>query len=78
MTTITPELHPIPVKSPWYHIGIDFIWPVTTSTMNNRYIPTISDYCSKWVEAVALPSKCASGVASALFKVRINSLSLSR
>ena len=79
MTTITLELHPIPVKSPWYHIGIDFIGPTkTTSTMNNRYILTISDYCSKWVEAVALPSKCASGVASALFKVRINSLSLSR
>ena len=22
MTTGAPELHPIPVKSPWYHIGI--------------------------------------------------------
>ena len=74
MTTITSELHPISLKSPWYDIGINFVGPFTTSTMNIRYILTINDYCSKWVEAIALPSKCASGVASALFKVRLKSL----
>lgn len=70
MTIVTPELHPIPVKSPWYHIGIDFVGPVTTSHNGNRYILTISDYFTKWVEAVALPSKHASGIATVLFKVR--------
>ena len=74
-TTITPELHPIPVKSPWHHIGVDFIGPVMTST---NFIPafkflsfilTLSDYCSKWVEAIPLPTKCASGTAGAIFKV---------
>ena len=71
MTTITPELHPIPVKSAWYYIGIDFGGPVTTSAMKNCYILTVSDYFSKWLEAMALPGKCASGIASALFKVSL-------
>ena len=69
ITTATPELHPVPVKLPWYHVGIDFIGPVTTSDSGNRYILTLSDYCSKWVEAVPTQTKHASGVAHALFKV---------
>ena len=36
-----------------------------------RYILTLSDYFSKWVEAVATPSKEAHQVASALYKVCI-------
>ena len=76
MTTITPELHPIPVKSPWFHIGIDFVGPITTSEMNNRYILTVSDYFSKWVEAVPLPTKCASGVANMLFKVIFSKINM--
>ena len=62
MITITPEMNPVPVKSPWHHIGIDFVGPVPTSSKGNEYILTISDYCSKWVEAVALPTKCASAI----------------
>ena len=54
MTAATPELHPIPVKSPWFHTGIDFIGPI---------IPIlgqllISDY---FTNAVALPDKSAPG-----------------
>ena len=33
-------------------------------------INTLSDYCTKWVEAIALPSKHATEVALPLFKVR--------
>ena len=69
MITITPEMNPVPVKSPWHHIGIDFVGPVPTSSKGNEYILTISDYCSKWVEAVALPTKCASATTDALFTV---------
>ena len=68
MSITTPELHPIPVKSPRYHLGIDFIGPVTTSVKGNRFILTVSDYCTKWVEAIALASKCTSATANALFK----------
>ena len=71
-STITPELHPVPVKSPWYHIGIDFIGPIhPTSSQGNRYILTVSDYFSKWAEAIPLPSKHAFVTANALFKVCI-------
>ena len=70
MTSTTPELHPVLVKSPWYHIGIDFVGPITsTSSSGNRYILTVSDCFTKWAEAIALPSKHAQGVAEALFKV---------
>ena len=61
----------MPVNMPWYHVGIDFVGPLTTSDSGNHYILTLSDYCSKWVEAVPLPTKHASGVAHALFKVNI-------
>ena len=70
MITSKSELHPVPVKAPWYHIGIDFIGPISlASSKGNRYILTISDYFSKFVEAVALPTKNADGVSNALFKV---------
>ena len=39
------------------------------SFSGNRYILTMSDYFSKWVEAVALPSKEAAGVSNVLYKV---------
>lgn len=70
LTDKTPELHPIPVKSPWFHVGIDFIGPISpTSIAGNRYILTISDYFSKFVDAVPLPNKNASGVIQSLYKV---------
>ena len=69
MATITPELHPIAVKSPWFHIGVDFVGPLVMSKLGNHLLLTISDYCTKWVEAVALHTKCASATAGALFQV---------
>ncbi|KAL5488701.1 hypothetical protein EMCRGX_G017682 [Ephydatia muelleri] len=70
MVISTPQLHPIPVKAPWYHIGIYFIGPVNpTSRQGNRFVLTISDYFSKFVEAVPLPSKNADGVYNVLFKI---------
>lgn len=67
---VKPELHPIKVQSPWYHTGIDLIGPLL-ETSEEKYILTLSDYCTKWAEAVALSSKEATGVASALLKVCI-------
>ena len=70
MITSKSDLLPVPVKAPWYHIGIDFIGPISpASSRGNRYILTISDYFFKFVEAVALPTKNADGVSNALFKV---------
>ena len=70
LTDKTPELHPIPVKSLLFHVGIDFIGPIKpTSVTGNRFILTISDYFSKFVDAVPLPDKSAPGVVRSLCKV---------
>lgn len=70
LTTGTPGLHPIPAKSPWHQIGIDFIGPLSPKADDgNQYILTVSDYFSKWVEAIPTPDKSASTVADVLFKV---------
>ena len=72
LTTGVPQLHPIPVKSPWYMVGIDFIGPVSPEADDgSRFILTLSDYFTKWVEAVPTVDKSASSVAASLFKVNI-------
>ncbi len=61
--------------SSWYHIGIDLIGPISPKSQHgNQYILTISDYFTKFVDAIALPNKEAISVASALFKVIIISV----
>ena len=71
LTTGVPALNPVPVKAPWYMIGIDFVGPLSPEAEDgSSYILTISDYCTKWVEALPTPDKCASTVAAALFKVK--------
>ena len=72
LTTTTAELHPVPVQSPWFHVGIDFVGPVTPESVHeNRYMLTLSDYFTKWVEAVPLPTKEAPGVAKSHLKVHV-------
>ncbi len=73
ISTAAPELSPVPVVSPWHHIGIDFIGPLVPSTQGNKYILTISDYFSKYVLAIPMEDKLASGVSAALFKVNYQS-----
>ena len=71
LTTGVPALNPVPVKAPWYMIGIDFVGPLSPEAADgSTYILTISDYFTKWAEALPTPNKCASTVAAALFKVR--------
>ena len=52
--TSTTELHPIPVKAPiWCQVGMDLAGPLTvTPRGNNKYIITLTDYFSKWAEAM--------------------------
>ena len=69
LTAGVPELHPVKVHSPWFHLGIDFVGPLPIACDGSRYILTTSDYFTKWVEAVATPNKEATTVAEILFKV---------
>ena len=70
MTSGVPELHSIPVKSPWHMVGIDFIGPLSPEADDGScYILTLSDYFTKWVDAIPTTDKSASSVAAALFKV---------
>ena len=42
INTARPELHPVPVRSPWYHLGIDFISPYSPpSATGNKYVLTV-------------------------------------
>ena len=71
MCTMPAELHPVPVHYPWHHVGIDFVGPISpTSNAGNRYILTLSDYFTKWVEAVPMPNKEAPGIATTLQNVK--------
>ena len=70
MNIATPELHPVPVVSPWYHLGIDFLGPFhTPSKQENCYILTIADYFSKFVQAIPCRTKEACYISEVLFKV---------
>ncbi len=72
LTTGVPQLHPIAVVSSWYCIGMDFIGPLfPTADDGSKYILTISDYFSKYVEAIPTPDKCSSRVATLLYKVLV-------
>ena len=70
MTTGTPALNPIPVKAPWSMVGIDFIGPISpTADDGSHYVLTLSNYFTKWVEAIPTADKSALTVASVLYQV---------
>ena len=70
LTTGTPQLNPIAVKSPWYMVGIDFVGPISPEAEDgSKFILTTTDYFTKWCEAVPTMDKSAASVATALFKV---------
>ena len=77
VTTERPQLFPIPVKSPMYHVGIDFVGPISPTTKNgNRFILTMTDYFTKYGWAKALPSKEATNVVSSLKEVNKSPLGI--
>ena len=70
MNIAMPELHPVPVVSPWYHLGIDFVGPFhTPSIQGSHYILKIADYFSKFVQAISCKTKEACYISVAVFKV---------
>ena len=70
VTTERSQLFPIPVKSPMYHVGIDFIGPIFQQLRMEIVVFTIkTDYFTKYGWAKALPSNEATNVISSLKEV---------
>ena len=62
------ELHPIPVDSPFYRIGIDFVGPLPRTSRGNKYIIVAIDYLTKWPEARAVRDATAKNVVKFLYE----------
>ncbi|KAM9784251.1 uncharacterized protein LOC133170537 isoform X2 [Syngnathus typhle] len=53
----------IEVTAAWQWLGLDVRGPLPTTLNGNKYLVTLSDYYSKWVEAAAVPSYLPTHVA---------------
>ncbi|XP_062511863.1 uncharacterized protein LOC134187727 [Corticium candelabrum] len=51
--------------------GMDFVGPLPLSSGRNRYLLVVSDYFTKWAEAIPLPDQMASTTARALVNTEI-------
>ena len=70
LKTAAMELHPVKVLTKvWYLVGMDLIGPFQSTADGNKYILTMTDYFSKYVEVVPIPDKSAVSVAHAIYKV---------
>lgn len=63
-----PSLHPILVSDTWNKVGIDLI-ELPVSSRGNHYCITLTDYFSKWAEAMPVPTKEVSHIADFLYKM---------
>ena len=62
-------LHPVKVVSKvWYLVGIDLTDAGKVSAKGNRYLLTMTEYFSKYVEAIPLPNKSTVSIAKGLYK----------
>ena len=67
-STRVAKLCPIEVSQPFELVGWDIMGPFPLSTSGNRYILVITEYLTRWCEAVPLPNTSASQVAHALLQ----------
>ena len=61
-------LHPIPVHSPFYQIGIDFVGPLPRTKRGKKYILVAMDYLTKWPEAQAVSEATAEVTAQFIYE----------
>ena len=61
-------MNPIKVGKPFERIGIDFVGPLERTKDGNRYILVITDYLTKWPEAVAMKEATAENVIEFIYK----------
>lgn len=61
-------LHPIPVHSPFYQIGIDFVGPLPRTQRGKKYIIVAMDYLTKWPEARAVSEATAESASQFIYE----------
>src|SRR3954454_23658661 len=61
-------LHPIPVHSPFYQIGIDFVGPLSRTQRGKKYIIVAIDYLTKWPEARAVSEAIAEAASQFIYE----------
>ena len=61
-------LHPIPVHSPFYQIGINFVGPLPHTKKGKKYIIVAMDYLTKWPEARAVSEATADVTAQFIYE----------
>ena len=61
-------LHPIPVHSPFYQIGIDFVGPLPRTQRGKQYIIVAMDYLTKWPEARAVSEATAKAASQFIYE----------
>ena len=61
-------LHPIEVIEPFELVGWDLMGPFPTSIHGNKYILVITEYLTRWCEAIVLSDAMVSSVAHALLQ----------
>lgn len=70
LKTAAMDLHPVKVfPQVWYLVGMDLIGPFQPTAAGSKYVLTMTDYFSKYVEAVPIPDKSAVSVACGIYKV---------
>ncbi len=68
--TVAAELHPVKVlPQVWCLVGLDLIGPFQPTALGHKYVLTMTDYFSKYGEAVPIPDKSTLSVAQAIYKV---------
>ena len=61
-------LHPIPIHSPFYQIGIDIVEPLSHTVRNKKYIVVAIDYLTKWSEARVISEATAEKVSEFIYE----------
>lgn len=65
------KLEPIMVDKIWERVGMDLVGPLPKTLRGNRYLLTMTDFFSGWVEACAIPEDTTEEVAHAFVEVWI-------
>ncbi|CAG8737466.1 13340_t:CDS:1, partial [Cetraspora pellucida] len=60
-------LYPLPVSTPFHHVGIDIVGPLKIIPNGNRYIVVATEYLTKWPEAKAIPDMKATTIAKFIY-----------